>query len=282
MNLKDKLDKEEIIIISAVFICFLLFSFFVKASGINTYFISNFQNHVVRFFIFGSFDMTLEASLFTFLSSFVSLFVALIFLACGFAFLSSYGFLHKNRRVGLIASLISAFFVMFNFNFSLVSLFMSIGIVVSCVVIIPLANTYGKELKRWIFFRSGSHSISAALLIFNLLLGLGIFLAVSIDSEQYSMAVRDELSSTMEDIALAELSGFGDVSLLGEDVLRDQIRQRTDAFLSNSMLLTAFTKFLPVIVAFTVWAFLEFLRMLVLPNIGGLVTSAIIRIRRRR
>ena len=232
--------------------------------------------------ILGTADMTLEASLFVFVSSFMRIFVALILLAAGFAFLSSYGFLKNNRIVGLIASLVSAIFILVIFKFSIVSIFLSLGLVIACMLIISLANTYGKELKRWILFRTGSHSISTALLIVNLMLALGIFLAISIDADYYQNAIKEDFSATMEEIAIAELSSSGEVTEEQRGLLREQIEQRTDDFFSNSLMIGSFAKFLPIIVAFTAWAFLELLRMLVLPNIGGMITYVLIRISRRK
>jgi hypothetical protein len=263
-------------------LCFLLFFIIVKYLGINTYYIASFQSQLIKFVMLGTSSMTLEASLFVFISSFMRLLVALISLTAGFALLSSYGFIKNNRKVGAIAALVSSFPMLILFNFSLVSIFLLLAMIISCTIIIPLANTYGMELKRWVVFRSGSHSISVALLILNILLGMGIFSTVAINADYYNNAVKNDLSATMEEMSMAEISGLAGITESQKELLMGQIKQRTDEFFSNSLLMRSLVKFLPLLTALTAWASLEMLRMLVLPNIGGVITYFLIRIRRRR
>ncbi|MCX6819308.1 MAG: hypothetical protein NT129_04920 [Candidatus Aenigmarchaeota archaeon] len=282
MNLKDNIKKKEIITITGSVICFFLFVLSTKYTGINLDYIVNFQNYLIKFMMIGASKMTMEAALLVAVSSFMRILIALVLLVAGFAVLSSYGFLENNRIVGLIASLISALFMLVIFGFSITSIFMSLGLIISCMLIVPLTNTYGKELKRWILFRSGSHSISTALIIFNIMISLGIFLAISINTGYYQSSMKADFSAAMEEITMSELSNAGDIPEAYKDTMKEQIKQKTSDFISNSPMIQSLIKFLPVTVAFSVWAFLELLRMLILPNIGGIINYVLIRIKRSR
>jgi Zn-dependent protease len=280
MSLKDNIKKKEIITIIGSVICFFLFSLSAKYTGINLNYIVNFQNHFIKFMMIGTSKMTMESALFLAVSSFISILIALVLLVAGFAILSSYGFLENNRMVGLIAALISSLGLLVIFGFSIISVFVSLGLIIACMFIIPLANTYGKELKRWILFRSGSHSISTVLLIFNLIVSLGIFLAISANADYYQNSMKADLLATMEEVTLSEISNSGNIPEAQLETLKDQIKQKTYDLFSNSLVMQSLVKFLPLTIAFSAWAFLELLRMLILPNVGGIITYVLIKINR--
>lgn len=282
MNLKDDIKQKEIITIAGSVFCFLLSFLLIRNSGISIDYITSFQSQLMKFIMIGSADMTLEASLFVFIASFLGMFTAFIPFTAGFAFLSSYGFLNNKRFIGLAASLVSSVFMLILFGFSILSIFLVIAMIISCTFIIPLANTYGKELKRWVLFRTGSHSISTALMIINIFAGIGVFLAVSANMGYYAESIKADFSSTMEEVTLAEFSSLGELTEEQQMLLNDQIKQRTEEFFADSLLIRSLIKFLPVTTAFSAWAFLELLRMLLIPNIGGIMTYLMIRFERRK
>ena len=64
--------------------------------------------------------------------------------------------------------------------------------------------------------------------------------------------------------------------------LENAIRQEIQNSVDSSPIFNSYIRWLPVTSAFTIWVLLEFLRGLILSNIGGLFSTAILRSARKK
>jgi len=269
-------DKYELVIITGSIISFLLFSILLKASGISVDSIVNMQNHFMRLAIIQTTGLSVIQSTLFMISYVLNIFLALMLLTLGFAFLTVYGFFkgdnkEKNLKVGLASGAIGSIMLLFILGFSFISIFLAVALIICCIYIIPLANAYGNELKRWVFFRVGAHSINKVLLIVNVLLVLGIFFSVLFNINFYQESFKHGVTSLIKEMTIGSVS-----SPVGE-VFESELNSTVE----NVPLIEAYMRWLPVLTAFGVWIVLEFLRGLVLSNIGGLFTSLMIRIEKK-
>ncbi len=258
---------EKITIAGSV-VSFVLFLLFVKLSGMSIGYIVNIQNSLLKSLIIDTSGQGTLSALSTVLGSFSSIFIALVFLVLSLAFVSSYGYFSTNKRMGVLIGLINASLSLVFFP-SMMGLFIAISAIISVVYIIPLSNTYGKELRKWTKFRVGSNSISKVFLIINILLALGIMFSVISDFAAYQENFRQDLADTLTDITLASIPN---AQMIDKSVIRSTIESSVE----NSQLFNAYFRWLPLSSAFGVWIIMEFLRNLILSNIGGIFTSGII------
>lgn len=257
MSLENK-DKITLVVTT---IFFLISSLVVKLSGFSTESVVNIQNTILRN-MFVQTQGTFEA-LGIVLAPFVSIFLSLLFLSLGFAVLSSYGFYKNDNRTGAIAGIIGAVIYIAIFGPTISSLAFAVGVFVASYYIIALSNTYGKELKKWIRYRTGSNSVGSSLFVFNIILALGIFIAVITNVSVYQESFRQDLNESI-------LAVVGDVP--GIDV-----SAQIDKALNESPLFASYFRWLPVFTAFGAWIILEFLRSVILSNVSGVATNFIIR-----
>ena len=273
MDLKSKIGLKEILAMAGSLICFAIFLIILYSSGLSVGSLVNIQNYFLSGMITQTAGMTTLDAMISLMAPFISALLAFVFLVAGFAFLSSYGFIKSYSRLGL-TSIVIAVLIIILFSFSLLSIFLSAAIIISSVYIIPLSNTYGKELKRWIFFRTGSHSISKALLITNILITMAVFSTISISLDYYQQSFKEDLSNTMTSMIASSFS---------EEIpsdLSEEVNQSI-ASLFESPMIGAYIRWLPVLTSVLVFFVLEFFRSLIFSNIGGFFTDILIRINRR-
>jgi len=272
-----KFSKYEILIITGASISFLIFAIILKLSNISVDSLVNLQNNILKTAIVQTAGMSTTDSLAVLLSQFVGIFISFLFLVLGFVFLSTYGFFIKDSRfknislwVGFITGIIS--FIIFSIIFhSLMSIFLSVAVLISSIYIIPLANTYGKELKKWIFFRVGSHSVSKVLLIINLLIALGIFISVLANQQFYKQSFENEIT----DIAASM------IPQTNNSIIKEEIGKQISVSLQKSPIFESYFRWLPVISALGIWVILEFLRGLIFSNFAGLFSTTMIRLKNK-
>jgi len=274
MNLKNKIGLKEILAMAGSLICFSIFSIILYSSNLSVESLVNIQNYFLSGMITQTSGMTTLDATISLMAPFISALLAFVFLVAGFAFLSSYGFIKSYSKIGLISIVIAAL-ILILFNFSIPSIFLSVAIVTSSVYIIPLANTYGKELRRWVFFRTGSHSISKTLLVTNILITIAVFSTVSISLDYYEQSFKEDLSNTMTSMLASSFS---------EEVppaLSEEMNQSIAALFEDSPIITAYIRWLPVLTAFILFFVLEFFRSLIFSNVGGFFTDILIRVNKR-
>lgn len=273
MDLKNKIGLKEILAMTGCLTCFVIFSIILYSSNVSVGSLVNIENYLINGMITQTAGMTTTNAIISLLAPFLVAMLAFVFLILGFAFLSSYGFRKSYSRLGLISA-VSATLMLVLFGFSIPSIFLSASIIVSSVYIIPLSNTYGKELKRWTFFRTGSHSISKALLITNILITIAVFLIVFISLNYYEQSFKQELSNTMTSL-------LGSSSEELSPALKAEMNQKIASLLEESPIISAYVRWLPVSTAFAVFFVLEFFRSLIFSNIGGFFTDILIRVNKR-
>jgi hypothetical protein len=270
MDLKNKIGLKEILAIAGCLACFAIFALILYSSNMSVSSLVNLENYFLDSMLTQTAGMTTTGAVIFILSPFMSAILAFVFLVAGFAFLSSYGFRKSCSRLGLISA-VSAALMLVLFGFSIPSVFLSASIIVSSVYIIPLSNTYGKELKRWIFFRTGSHSISKALLITNILITVSVLLTVLISMNYYEQSFKNGLSDTMTSMISVDMPAS----------LSNETNQKIVSMLEESPVISAYVRWLPVSSAFAVFFILEFMRSLIFSNIGGFFTDILIRANKR-
>ncbi|MBI5060691.1 MAG: hypothetical protein HZB67_00075 [Candidatus Aenigmarchaeota archaeon] len=307
-------NRKEIATILLAVVCFSLFAYFIdfsvsKIVGMETLFLKTAlqaENSVI-----GTFLLALNSL------------IALVFLVLGFMILASYAVSSKPSRksgnIGLISGIISAAIVLLIFHFSPASFFVAISLVICSRFIIPLARTYEQELKKWKLFRIGSNSSGKVLLIFNILVSIGVLVAVYANMPVYKQEFLDDMSSTISSLTSQQAAALADSyiesyrssaistisknypdltpsqrqSMINEiniqaaqikNTLLSEMQGKTSnaSSIAESMpIFKTYLEWLPLITAFTVFVVLEFLRSLVLSNIAGIFSAALIKIYKR-
>jgi len=278
-----KFSKYAIITIIGASLSFLIFAIILKLSNISVDSLVNLQNNILKTAIVQTAGMSTTASLAAVLSEFIGLFISFLFLSLGFVFLSTYGFFIKDSKesrfkdinfwVGFITGIIALIIFLTLFT-SMVSIFLSVAVLISCIYIIPLANTYGKELKKWIFFRVGSHSVNKALLIINLLIALGIFVVVLSNQQYYKQSFQDDMTNVVT-------SMIPNNTMTDNTAIKEQLSLQIKNALQSSPIFESYFRWLPVISALGIWVVLEFLRGLIFSNFAGLFSTIMIRLKNR-
>ncbi|MFH0832543.1 MAG: hypothetical protein V1900_02375 [Candidatus Aenigmatarchaeota archaeon] len=269
MNLD--LSRKDIVTISGVFVSFLIFALLV--SNLSVGFLVNIQNSFLKSMLLETRGMTTMSAIGFIINQFYTLLLAMIFVVLGFSFLSSYGFFKDERKIALFSG-ICILPVLIVFRFSITSILLSAGIIITNIFVMSLSNTYGKELKRWVLFRVGSNSIGKALMIINIMIAVGVFLSLLYNLSYYQNNFKSDLSSTLEKI-VAESVPFG------QQLPKEEISKQITAAIDNMPLFDAYIRWLPLLTAFGVWAMLEFLRVF-LPLIGGIFTFVMIKLQKKK
>ncbi|GEM_PF-5898993 len=270
MNLSRANKFEKIMAVGAI-LSFALSAVFIKLSGFSVSSLVNLSNTMIGKLLAQSSGLNTFGSISVVLGYFASVFLALAFLTLAFSFLASYGFYENRKKAGLVLSFIGGIIFFFFLGFTLASLLVAVGIVISGYVIVPMANNYGQEFKKWIHFRVGSNTVSRAHFIFNLAVAIAVFVAVLSGLAFYQAEFKSELKSSISAAIKPSLpSGIDEKSF-------DALMDKQVATLIASPLFSSYISWLPVISAFTVWAILEFLRLFT-PFLAGAFTSLIIKL----
>ncbi len=265
-----KLDFYEKVTIAGSILSFILFLIFVKFSGISVDYIVNIENLVLKSLIINTSGQNTFGAVFTVLGPFVNIFTALVLLVISLAFASSYGYFDPDKRTGVLIGLICAAATLVLFP-TIVGAFFAASVVISFISVILFSNTYGKEFKKWTYFRVGSHSIGKGLLIINILLALGIFFAVFSNMDFYKTSLQTQLTDTLTEVILASAPSSPLIN-------RETVRVTVEKSVEESELFSAYFRWLPISSAFGIWILMEFLRNLVLSHVAGIFTYFFIKI----
>lgn len=307
---------KEILTIVSTSVCFFLFAYLTDFTVDE---LVNIQTSFIKL----TMSQSGTSAIVNTLSLFVPSFVAMIFLVLGFMIIVGYA-LNKDdkrsklsRNIGLACGIIGAIIVLFMFNFSITSFFIAISLIISAVYIVPLSKTYEQELKRWKLFRIGSNSSGKILLIFNILVSIGILVAVSMNMTHYRERFANEFSSTLKTLSVQQATALADtyietyrasaiaaidktypslsqaerqqlISTVNQQVaalkkaLLEEVEKKADetsrSAVQNLPLFKAYITWLPILTAFTVFVILEFLRSLIFSNIAGIFSTVTIKV----
>ena len=306
----EKNMKTEILEFIFISVLFSLGFLVLYISNVNLNSITLLQASFIKIFTLG----VQEHSAFeVFISTFSEILTAILSFII-FCFALSFLSVRKigNLRYFLI---IPIFLSGILFNFSILFLFFGFGLFVSCLYVIPLGETYKKELKKWKKFRVGSNAVSKSLFVLFLFIFLGSFISFSIN-DSYRQVFLNTTISSITDIVSSEISNFNtqignstneiisqvvenqmkaireqypnlteEQYLQIETGIRKDIEKKMGSLkvnevnlnlssviskgIENSILLNAFLVWFPIIMSFTIWVFLEFLRGLLFSPISG-------------
>lgn len=284
MSLKNNFGSKEKTTLFGAIISLALFALVLYFSRFSVGSIVDLQNHILKTILLQTGETNTIGAIVMLLKPFTWVFVSLVFFVLGFAFLNSYGFFSTEKRIGFICGITGAILTLVLLNVSIASIFLAVALIIGSVYIIPLSNTYAKELKKWVLFRTGSHSISKILLITNILIATGIFLAIFSNLPVYEDSFKEDITESMTTVALASIPKtqvfLSDQSRMQE--LEDQVREQVEKSVDESPIFNSYIRWLPATSAFTIWVLLEFLRGLILSNIGGAFSSGITRFLKRK
>ena len=267
MNIK----KIDVLVILGSLISFVLF--FVLLRDISTGHLIQMQTKILGQILIETQGFTIFETLFSLISPFLLPFLGLAFLVLGFVILAFYGKQYQNH-IGILIGAISAVLSLLFFSFSLVSIFVGISLFVSCIYILPLANTYFKEFKKWKKFRLGSRTVSTILLIFNIVLAVGVFTEVHLNSE-YKENYKEDLTDTITQIG-ARSTPMDPTGQIDKETIKEAFEKK----IKDSPLVESAIRLLPLTIAAMVWVILEFLRTIILGNLGGGLSYIILRFSR--
>ena len=262
-----RMDKEGKFVFSSSFLSFLVSFLLIRYSGFSLSSIVNLENYFIKSLVLQTAASTFGV-LYAFLSPFYLLFLGLIFFVLGISVLSYHGYTKNSQEPGKLAGIVSAVFALLLFP-TLMGLFIAISVFVCCLYSPKLSSAYSKELKRWVFFRTGSNTTGRVLFVVNIIIFIGIFLTVLINQQTYATQFRQDITDSMKSIAIA-LPG---ASSIPSDILN----QRIESAVQTSPLINSYIIWLPVTAAFMAWVVLEFLRNVLLSNIGGVFTYIMLR-----
>ena len=260
-------NTEKSVTVAAV-MSFLISFLLVRFGGFSVSVVVNLQNHIVKSMIIDTAGMGTIGSISAVSGHFIPLFVSMIFFTLSISILAYYGYNNSNKTVGRSVGVISAIFAIVLFP-SVSGVFFALAVMVCSVYSQQFANTYGKELKRWVFFRTGSNTAGKMMLLANIIVSLGVFFAVLYQQPVYETSFRQELTDSMMSIALY-MPGASSIPL-------DTLNQRIESVIASSPLFTGYIRWLPVTTAFSVFVLLELLRNIILANLSGLFTYVMLR-----
>jgi hypothetical protein len=270
--MKKRTSLEKITIAGAL-LSFVISAAFIKFSGFSVASLVNLIATLMKMAIIGPASGTTDTmGMIYFIGGyFLNAFIAVLFLVLAFAFLASHGFYENHKKLGIALAALGGLIFFLFMGFTLASLLVSLAVLVSSYLIIPLASNYSKELKSWIHFRVGSNSIGRAHFAFNLVVTLAVFVAVLSNQAFYSASFTSEIKDSMALVIRGSMPAGVDPAAANA-----LIEARLNEFIS-SPLISAYVKWLPVVAAFCVWALLEILRLF-MPFIAGAFTSVIIKL----
>ena len=257
-------DKGKLVF-SFSFASFLASLILLRLSGFSSSTIVNLENYVIKSIMLSSSDTF--TALYTFLRPFFLVFLALIFLVLAVSILSYYG-CRRDDTMGRNVGIISMIFTLVLFP-AVAGIFLAVAVFFCSFYSTKLSSAYSKELKKWVAFRIGSNTVGKVLFIFNILIVIGVFLSVLASQNVYATSFRQDITETMRSVAVA-LPG---ASAIPSEVLNERI----ETAVQTSPIFASYITWLPVTSALTTWIVLEFLRNVVLANIGGLFTYLMLR-----
>ena len=200
---------------------------------------------------------------------------ALLLITIGCAFLTTLGYDADKRKLGLFAGVVGAAAALVLFHFTLLSLMIALALLLLSMYVVVISNVYAKELKKWVFFRTGTHAISKALLIFNILVALGVVFTVAAALPAYQQGAR----SAFVDALVESIPGVDPAPGLERETA--QVRNYIASTVDNIPLFSAYLRWLPLLAGLSIFVVLEFLRALVFANVGGVCTTLFLRLRHR-
>lgn len=255
----DREGKKTAVLATASFSAFALL---LRASGISIERLVVLQNQLLKM-LFGSSPEFLSVALL------LQLMLAAVFLSLSLALLSAYGSRQDRYQTGLIAAAVSSA-ILLALMPGVMSLFIAAAVIVSFPYVIGISNAYYSELKKWKLFRTGSNAVGKALLIINLIVGLGILVTISLNAGQYKEIFKADITDTISS---------GAQGAVGTDspAVRELVQKRAAELVDTSPLFQSYIRWLPLLTAFSIWIALEFLRSLVLANVAGLFTAVLLR-----
>ena len=255
-------DKEKISTLSAS-LCLVVSLLLLRLSQFSASAMVNFENYIIKTMILSTANMNTAGAIFTLISPFILVFISLLFFVLSLSILSYHGYRHNDNKVGKLSGIAGAVAAVVLFQ-TIWGAFLAAAVFLVCFYSAQFSNMYGKELKRWVFFRTGSHTVGKMLLAANIIIAVGLFFAVLSSQSLYEASFRHELTDSMKSIA-ASLPG---ASSIPSDVLD----KRIESVIASSSLFTAYIRWLPVTIAFSAWVLLEVLRNIILSHAGGLFT----------
>ena len=275
-------ETEKIILICSL-MCVIIFLLFLRFSGLNIEFAVNIQNYFLKTALLQTSGMSIFSSIAILSSVFIVFFAGFVFLMIGLGILCAYSFENEKIKhsLGLLTGLISGLFALFLFNFSIISFFLALAIIITCYYTISFADTYRKELKKWIYFRTGSKTANRILFIFNIIIATGVFFSVLSGNAVYQQDFQKGISDSMKEISIGSMN-LENMSPEYQTMMKQEINKSVSYMLKNSPIIESYIRWLPVSTAFGVWIGLEFLRFMLLSNIAGLFTTFFIRIRKKK
>ncbi|MEK6888133.1 MAG: hypothetical protein AABX14_04270 [Candidatus Aenigmatarchaeota archaeon] len=266
--MQNKLSPMDRVVIIGTFASFLVSFLVLRLSSFSASTMVNSQNYIVKTMILSTTGMTTLDALSTALKPFTYVFISLIFFVLAISLMSFYGYKNKSRRVGIIIGLLSAAAAIILFE-TIWGVFLAVAVFVCSFYSAQFSNTYSKELKRWIFFRTGSNTAGKVMFMANIVISLGLFLAVLQSQAAYEVTFRHDLTDSMRSIVMSTPGA----SLLSQATLD----QKIDTAISSSTLFQSYIRWLPVMTAFGAWVVLEFLRNVILANLSGVFTFILLK-----
>lgn len=236
------------------------FPFLLARSGVSVAYIVNFNNHLLRQAAVSTAGMSTYQALSFVAGSFFLLFLAFLMFAAGLALASSY--YTRKQDSWLIPAGSGSFSALVFLGFSAMTLLLCAAIAASVFIVSKQSSMYFSELKHWKLFRTGSRSVSNALLVFNVIVAAGIL--VSSNTDFYRAGFRNDLAATMTEAALAGTEN------------RELVEQKVRQAVEDSEVISSYVRWLPVIAAVQAWFALELLRLL-LSNAAGVLTYFLLR-----
>lgn len=261
--MQNKLSSIDKAVIAGTFASFLVAFLVLRLSSFSASTMVNSQNYIVKTMILSTTGMTTLAAIYTALKPFTYVFISLIFFSLAISILSFYGSRNNNKKVGIITGLLSAGCAVVIFE-TLWGAFLGVAVFLCCYYTPQFSDTYSKEFKRWVFFRTGSNTAGKVMFMANILISIGLFLTVLQSQAAYEVTFRQDLTDSMRAIVMSTPGA----SLLPQDTLN----QKIDSSISSSNLFQSYIRWLPVMTAFSAWVVLEFLRNVILANLAGILT----------
>jgi hypothetical protein len=262
-----KIKRNDLIFGASSFACFLLSFVLLKLSGFSSSNIIGVQSYIVRSAIAQTTGMGTLESLGAVIQPFQLVLFAVVFYVLGLSVLAAYGY-HDEDNAGKFVGIFAAIAALALFQ-SMWGAFLAASVLVACVFSASLANMYKKELKKWVVFRVGSHTVGKMFTLLAIFMSAGIFALIMSSQAQYSSVFEKDFVSMTKSIA----TSVPGAELLDESLLNSQI----EGLVRSSPIFESYIRWMPVTSALVVWFVLSFLAFFA-TILGGAFTYAIIRV----
>ncbi|MBI4896059.1 MAG: hypothetical protein HY832_00735 [Candidatus Aenigmarchaeota archaeon] len=249
-------------------VSFFLFALFIKLSGLSVSSLVTLMDTLVEQALVITTGLSTLAAIGFLLAPFLFIVIGFCFLMLGLAVLAAYGCREKEPEYFFVPGIVGALAVIVLCQ-SVLAIFIGLSLIVASFIVVTLSAAYIKELTRWIRFRTGHRAIGRALLIVNIFIAAGIFFTVLANQNVYGEQFQEKMITSMTRIATASVP-----TLAGNEVL---IEPQIRSLISQSPMIQAYVRWIPVVSALTVWFFLELLRTFVLSVLGGFLTLLFVR-----